>query len=122
MAKIFHFHMSGLEYHLNPEAHSLPHFLRLLPIPGHLAGAWVQVVSPDIVVDAAVAASPWILILQEADNSRCELTEELDGKDKRYDGNSNSTCKENRGSRGNELFNRVYVISKEADSPLREER
>lgn len=81
-----------IDRHLDSEAHRLPHFLRFLPIPGHLAGARVQVVAADIVVDAAVAASPRILILQEADNSCCKLAEELDGEDKRYDGNSNSTC------------------------------
>lgn len=84
--------------YLDPEAHRLPHFLRLLPIPGHLAGSRVQVVATDIVVDAAVAASPRILILQEADNSCRKLAEELDGEDKRYDGNSNSTCGVEGGS------------------------
>lgn len=91
------FSQTGIDPHLDPEAHRLPHFLRLLPVPGHLAGAWVQVVAPHIVVDAAVTASPRVLILQEADNPRCELTEELDGEDKRDDGNSNSTCKEDGG-------------------------
>lgn len=79
--------------HLNSKAHSLAHFLWFLPVPRHLAGPWVQVITPHIVVDAAVSASSWILILQKADNPRCKLTEELDSKDKRYDGNSNSTCR-----------------------------
>lgn len=81
---------------LDSEAHGLPHLLRLLPVPRHLAGTWVKVVAPDIVVDAAVTASAWVLILQEADNPRCKLTEELDGEDKRYDGNSNSTCNKHK--------------------------
>lgn len=86
-----------VNHNLDSEAHSLPHFLWLLPVPRHLAGTWVKVVAPDIVVDAAVTASAWVLILQEADNPRCKLTEELDGEDKRYDGNSNSTCNKDKG-------------------------
>lgn len=85
-----------VNHNLDSEAHSLPHFLRLLPVPRHLARTWVKIVAPDIVVDAAVTASAWVLILQEADNPRCKLTEELDGEDKRYDGNSNSTCKKHK--------------------------
>ena len=82
---------NGGGQYLNPEAHGLAHFLRVLPVPGHLAGARVQVVAPHIVVDAAVTPSPAVLILQEANHSRSELAQELDGKDERYDGNSNST-------------------------------
>lgn len=84
-------------HHLDSEAHSLSHFLRLLPVPRHLAGTWVEVVAPNIVVDAAVTASAWVLILQEADYPRCKLAEELDGEDKRDDGNSNSTYSERKG-------------------------
>ena len=79
--------------YVHSEAHRLSHFLWVFPVPRHLAGARVQVVAPHIVVDAAVPTSPRVLILQEADNPRRKLTEELDGEDKRYDGNSNSTCR-----------------------------
>lgn len=85
-----------VNHNLDSEAHGLPHFLRLLPVPRHLARPRVKIVAPDIVVDAAVTASAWVLILQEADNPRCKLTEELDGEDKRYDGNSNSTCNKHK--------------------------
>ncbi|TNN52309.1 hypothetical protein EYF80_037463 [Liparis tanakae] len=79
-------------------------------VPEHLAGAWVEVVSPDVVVDAAVAASPRIFILQEADDPRCKLTQELDGEDKRYDGNSNSTC----GEKGTRTTGKLFTTHEKA--------
>lgn len=99
-----------MDNHLDSEAHSLPHFLRFLPIPRHLTGTRVQVVAPHIVVDATVTASPWILILQEADHPRCKLAEELDGKDKRDDGNSNSTCNMGGGAHETSFRNREGFI------------
>lgn len=67
--------------------------MRLLPVPGDFAGAWVQVVPPHIVVNAAVAMTPRVLTLQEADHTCCELTEELDDKYECDDGNGYSTYK-----------------------------
>lgn len=101
-----------VSHNLDPEAHGLPHFLRLLPIPWHLAGTWVEVVAPDIVVDAAVTASPWVLILQEADNPCCKLTEELDGEDKRYDRNSNSTCNKHKGCTEDQSLSADWLLRK----------